>query len=554
VTDLIRSEGELDQPVASSDASMTIAPSPPPPIATTDVVAPPDDQPDAQRAWLRLAALVGAFVALGVFFGLNVIFVILAVVVSILLHETGHYLAAKRSGMKVSEFFIGFGPRIWSFKRGETEYGVKPIWFGAYVKIVGMNNLEEVPAADEARTFRRQSYPKRAITAFAGPAMNLILAFVILVGMAAFHGYPQEGDWPRIDPVPGGSAARAGLEPGDRLISFAGEPMPGDLTGFRAVIASNGGHPVPVEYERDGVVRTTTVDLGNQVLGISGSEWPAINVQPDSAASDFANLGQGDVVVSLDDAPAPATFDGFLDAIAGAQGATLDLVVERDGTKYATALPVPDGVRPTGFFGVAEFQPAPEPVGVVRAVPAAGHQFGQVSWAALQGLAAFFSPSGLSGFTDDVVSTPPSGEESAPPPALETSDVPSGLPPLPQPAGIALQQDDRVHSILGIITIGSQLDMVGVIYLVAVLNIFLALFNLIPLLPFDGGHIAVATYERIREGLARRRWVDAKLQAGRYLADFSKLIPVTYAVVALILVIGLGALWLDAIDPPSIPN
>lgn len=546
MTDLIRSPQELDQPSASSETPMDASPD--------SSGAAPEVAPDGSHAWMRLAGLLGAFVAIGVLFGLNVIFVILAVVVSIFLHEMGHYLAAKRSGMKVSEFFIGFGPRIWSFRRGETEYGVKPIWAGAYVKIVGMNNLEEVPAEDEDETFRRQSYPKRAITAFAGPAMNLVLAFVLLVGTAAFHGYPEDGAWPRIDPVPGGSAALAGLEAGDRLVSFAGEPAPENLTGFRSLIAANGGRAVEVVYVRDGERRTTTVDLGNQILGISGSEWPAINVQPDSAAADFAHLGQADEVISIDGSPAPEEFSAFLDEVAAAQGSTVELVVERDGTRYESALPVPAGVRPTGFFGVAEFQPDAEPVGLGRAFPAAADQFGQVSWAAMQGLTAFFSPSGLSGFTDRVVSTPPSGEATPPPPALETDATPTGLPPLPQPDDVLLEEEGRVHSILGIITIGSQLDFVGVIYLIAVLNIFLALFNLIPLLPFDGGHIAVATYERIREGLARRRWVDAKLQAGRYLADFSKLIPVTYAVVAVIVAIGLGALWLDAIDPPSIPN
>ncbi len=73
----------------------------------------------------------------------------------IFLHELGHFLTAKRAGMKVTEFFLGFGPRLWSFQRGETEYGVKAIPAGAYVRIIGMNNLEEVPPEDEARTYRQ---------------------------------------------------------------------------------------------------------------------------------------------------------------------------------------------------------------------------------------------------------------------------------------------------------------------------------------------------------------------------------------------------------------
>jgi hypothetical protein len=79
---------------------------------------------------------------------------IMALLVSIFLHELGHFLVAKRTGMKVTEFFLGFGPRIWSFRRGETEYGMKIIPAGAYVKIVGMSNLEEVAPEDEARSYR----------------------------------------------------------------------------------------------------------------------------------------------------------------------------------------------------------------------------------------------------------------------------------------------------------------------------------------------------------------------------------------------------------------
>jgi membrane-associated protease RseP (regulator of RpoE activity) len=300
-------------------------------------------------------------------------------------------------------------------------------------------------------------------------------------------------------------------------------------------------------------VQTAEVDLGFQLLGMSGTEWPQLHVQPGSPASLDAHLAPGDEVVEVGGQPAPATFEGFLDELIAAEGGRVDLVVARDGEEYATAVDVPVGSERSGLFGVSAYRPPAEPFGALEAVPAAGGEFARITWAATSGLASFFSPSGLSGFTDQVVSTPPAGEESAPPPALDETPADPALPPLPEPPASALEED-RVHSILGIITIGSQLDFVGVIYLVAVLNIFLALFNLIPLLPFDGGHIAVATYERIREGLAKRDLVGARLQAGRYLADFGKLIPVTYAVVALVVAVGLGALYLDAVDPASVPN
>jgi RIP metalloprotease RseP len=528
--------------------------------ATTPTEAPRDEQSgpaDASQegtSWKGLAGLVAFFAAIGVLFGLNVVLVILAVVVSIFLHELGHYMAARWSGMKATEFFIGFGPRIWSFRRGETEFGVKPLWAGAYVKIIGMNNLDEVAAVDEPRTFRRQSYPRRLVTAFAGPGMNLVLGFVLLLGVAVFAGYPAEPDWPRVDPVEGGGAQLAGLEPGDRLISVAGTPVPEEFADFRGLVQSRSGETVEVVYERDGEVRTTQVDMGNQILGMSGTEWPTVHVQLDSAAAAGAHLESGDVIVEIDGSPVTDDFEQFVDMLAAADGTRVPLVVERDGEQYATALDVPPGTERSGLFGVSMYRPETNSSSLSEAVPAAADHFADVSWAAMVGLAGFFSPSGLSGFTDQVVSTPPSGEESAPPPALdEAPALPEGLEPLPAPDTTA-DDEGRVHSILGIITVGAQLDLMGVVYLVAILNIFLALFNLIPLLPFDGGHMAVATYERIREGLARRRLLAAPLQGGRYMADFTKLIPVTYAVVALVVAVGLGALYLDMVDPTTVPN
>src|SRR2546421_10982618 len=84
--------------------------------------------------------------------------VVIAIVVMIMLHELGHFATAKWAGMKVTEYFLGFGPRLWSIRRGETEYGVKAIPAGGYVKIIGMTNLEEVDPADEPRTYRQKPF------------------------------------------------------------------------------------------------------------------------------------------------------------------------------------------------------------------------------------------------------------------------------------------------------------------------------------------------------------------------------------------------------------
>ena len=107
---------------------------------------------DPRRAWP---------LALGVFYSWWALVLVFGFLLMLFVHELGHYLAARSTGMKVTEFFLGFGPRIWSFRRGETEYGLKVIPLGAYVRIIGMNNLEDVDPADEPRTFRAKGYLSR---------------------------------------------------------------------------------------------------------------------------------------------------------------------------------------------------------------------------------------------------------------------------------------------------------------------------------------------------------------------------------------------------------
>ena len=109
----------------------------------------------------------------------DAIAIVVGIILMVMLHEAGHFIAARRSGMKASEFFVGFGPRLWSFSRGETEYGVKAIPAGGYVRIIGMSNLEEVDPADEPRSFRQGSYRNRFIVVMAGVTVNLLIAFLL---------------------------------------------------------------------------------------------------------------------------------------------------------------------------------------------------------------------------------------------------------------------------------------------------------------------------------------------------------------------------------------
>ncbi|HSP03638.1 MAG TPA: site-2 protease family protein, partial [Acidimicrobiales bacterium] len=158
-------------------------PTPPPP---------PGRNPDEERGTspVRLAILAGLVAWLGIAGGWAPLVVVFGVVVMIFLHELGHYLAAKWGGMKVTEFFIGFGPRIWSFQRGETEYGLKVIPAGAYVKVIGMNNLDEVDPADEGKTYRQASYPRRMAVAVAGSTMHFLQAILLLFVLYSFVGVP----------------------------------------------------------------------------------------------------------------------------------------------------------------------------------------------------------------------------------------------------------------------------------------------------------------------------------------------------------------------------
>src|ERR1022692_879728 len=109
-------------------------------------------------------------------FLLGVVIFVLALLISIMLHEAGHFLTAKKFGMKVTQFFVGFGQTIWSTFRGETEYGVKALPLGGFVKITGMTALDEVDPADEPRSFRRQPGWRRIIVLAAGSFMHFALA------------------------------------------------------------------------------------------------------------------------------------------------------------------------------------------------------------------------------------------------------------------------------------------------------------------------------------------------------------------------------------------
>jgi membrane-associated protease RseP (regulator of RpoE activity) len=237
---------------------------------------PPDAAADQRSSLVRLLAVVVAVVlAAVVTHTTSVLIVVVALVIMIMLHELGHLLTAKWGGMKVTEYFLGFGPRLWSIRRGETEYGIKAIPAGGYVKILGMTSAEEVDPADEPRTYRQRPFHNRLIVAVAGSAMHGVMAFVLLWGLFVFVGSPQgnavaiSGFAPlahNVDP-----ARAAGLRSGDVVVRANGAVVH-SASDLQSVIQHHAGTPVSLVVDRGGrdqtIVVTPRVDAGKGHIGV----------------------------------------------------------------------------------------------------------------------------------------------------------------------------------------------------------------------------------------------------------------------------------------------
>ncbi|HEV7562704.1 MAG TPA: site-2 protease family protein [Solirubrobacterales bacterium] len=203
----------------------------------------------------------------------------------IILHEAGHFFAAKATGMRVERFFLFFGPTIWSIKRGETEYGIKSIPLGGYVKITGMNPEEEVPPEVEHRAYYRQKVWKRIVVVAAGPAVNIVLAFVILSGVFFFIN-AERGNQSVGGVIPKSAAAGA-LKPGDRIVAVDGNGYPGlgvedRIAKFREDIGSHKCAGV----QKNGCLAATPVKL----TVARGGESQQVLVRPRYSAAEGQTL------------------------------------------------------------------------------------------------------------------------------------------------------------------------------------------------------------------------------------------------------------------------
>jgi len=491
---------------------------------------------------LLLVGFGAALVALGAFYNWWIPGLVVGLLFMLFMHELGHFVTARASGMKVSEFFLGFGPKIWSFNRGETEYGVKAIPAGAYVRILGMTNLDDVEPHEEDRAYRSQPYWQRMMTILAGSFMHFVMAIIALVVLFAAYNYSGfEGPgWNVARVVEDSSAQRIGLVVGDEIQTFNGDQFD-NWEDFGALVTAAGVGPVEVEVLRDGqVVRLSGVldarsgDVVGLGFGVRMNEdrlsqgWEIEALLDGGPAEEFG-LAAGDVFLRVGDSPRPSQLDVAAELVA-AEGAPLDITVLRGETEVAlTDTVVLDRSTPyRGFLGVGPGSlPVPDH-SLGESVGLAFSDFVTVSRTNLSGLASMVNPMRWIG--DDTASEPSGAAFSSP-----THGTSDGQPAADEGSG-------RPVSIVGIGRLFAQSESVDqVLYLFMVVNIFIGIFNLVPLLPLDGGHAALATYERGRQLVSRDR---------SYRFDAIKLVPLTWFVVLLLVVVGVWTFFLDIFSWP----
>ena len=212
--------------------------------------------------------------------------IIAAVLLMVVGHELGHFATAKWTGMKATEFFVGFGPRLWSFKRGETEYGIKALPLGGYVRIIGMSSLEKIDDADEPRSYRAQSYPRRLLVASAGSLMHVIMASLLLLVSYCALGIPdstrvQISTFTQWDGYANNAAQQAGMQRGDEIVSIRNLATNKVTTvkSARELIAAVGrssNQPLALTVKRDGKQREfTATPIDGRSLKVGGQQLVA---------------------------------------------------------------------------------------------------------------------------------------------------------------------------------------------------------------------------------------------------------------------------------------
>lgn len=406
----------------------------------------------------------------------GVVLFALAILISVCLHEAGHMVTAKAFRMKVSRYFVGFGPTLWSFKRGETEYGVKPIPLGGFVKIVGMTPQDDdVAPEDEPRAMWRFPVWKRTIVMAAGSVTHFILGFVILWLLLVAVGVTNPaltGDQNKLPPYitvqqcvpqsadatacaqgdPASPAMNAGLRDNDKIIAVNGKSVANYGELVTAIRASKPG-PAQLTYERDGKQATASVTLTTAPRHLDNSATSKVATVP---------------VLGVGQAPPP-------------------------------------GVPETITYGPIE--------GVGQAWHYTGETFSQMGTA--------------------------------------LKSLPAKVPSVWRSLSGQPRDPNGPISVVGATRLGGESVQMGawglfLSFLIS-LNFFIGVFNLLPLLPLDGGHIAIAWFERARS------WLYSRLHRpdpGR--VDYLRLMPITYAVILVLGAFSLLTITADIINPVTL--
>ncbi|WP_147681039.1 RIP metalloprotease [Actinomyces ruminicola] len=429
---------------------------------------------------------------------LGIVILIVGIGLSVALHELGHMLPAKRFGVKVPEYFIGFGPKLWSTRRGETEYGVKAIWLGGYVRLLGMlpparpghpdkpgsmiaearaESLAELGPDEQDRAFYRLSTPRKLLVMAGGILTNLALGVICLTVALGVVGQPAYtaklgsvsacvssnidagAACTASDPV--SPAALAGLQAGDTIISWGGEAT-SDWAQVQEAIAAAGTEPADVVVRRDGeesTVTVTAVEVARTVYDADGNPATDSAGEPVTRLRPYVGIGPSLGTVRTSPAQIPQV-------VGGAVGMTLKAIITLPaGLYHAVAAGL--GLEERGADGLVSL------VGVGRIA-------GEVSSAG-------------------------TGSD-------------TGMP--------------------------FSIRLFYMLNLLGSLNLALFAFNLIPLLPLDGGHVAGACWEG-----GRRVWARAHGRPDPGYADTARMLPVGQVVFYLLIIMALILIWVDIVAP-----
>jgi membrane-associated protease RseP (regulator of RpoE activity) len=396
-------------------------------------------------------------------FVIGIVLFALAIMVSVALHECGHMWVARATGMMVRRYFVGFGPTLWSTRRGETEYGVKAFPLGGFCDIAGMTSVEELRPGEHDRAMYKQKAWKRVAVLFAGPGMNFIIGLVLVYAIAVMWGLPN-------------------LRP------------------------------------------STSAVVGETLCAAKEIKKGQFEYCAGPGPAAAAGIKSGDVVVKVGDTPV-ATFAEMAAAVQKLHG-RVPIVIERDGatmTKYVdvtrTQRWVVDGKGEAtsaivGVIGVAIPQIGPTRYNAITAVPAIVTFSGDLSVELAKALVM----------------------------------IPTKVGALVYAIGGGHRDVDTPISVVGASIIGGDTVDHGVWmafwFFLAQLNFILGAINLLPLLPFDGGHIAITVFEKIRNVIRSARGLVAAAPV-----NYLKLMPATYVFLVVVASYMLLTVTADLVNP-----